>query len=136
LLLLLLLLLLLCSHRKRFYDGDELYRHMESAHEHCFLCRKARPNSFVYYRDYDELDGECEGWCGVRRGGGCAAHRTAGSAAATAAAPDPCLHSPTPRPLTHRPLPVAAPPLPPPGVPGAQVCGVCRGARPQAPLCN
>lgn len=44
--------------KKRFYDGDELYRHMESAHEHCFLCRKLHPHKFVYYKDYEELDGE------------------------------------------------------------------------------
>lgn len=44
--------------KKRFYDGDELYRHMESSHEHCFICRKQHPNRFVYYKDYAELDGE------------------------------------------------------------------------------
>lgn len=44
--------------KKRFYDGDELYRHMESAHEHCFLCRKLHPSKFVYYKDYEELDGK------------------------------------------------------------------------------
>jgi hypothetical protein len=47
--------------KKRFYDGDELYRHMENSHEHCFLCRKLHPNRFVYYKDYAELDGEPHG---------------------------------------------------------------------------
>jgi hypothetical protein len=45
--------------KKRFYDADELYRHMENAHEHCFLCRKQNPHRFVYYKDYAELDGGC-----------------------------------------------------------------------------
>lgn len=38
--------------KQRFYDGQELYKHMESAHEHCFICRKAQPDKFVYYRHY------------------------------------------------------------------------------------
>ena len=25
--------------KQRFYDSQELFRHMESSHEHCFLCR-------------------------------------------------------------------------------------------------
>jgi hypothetical protein len=29
----------------------------QSAHEQCFLCRRARPERFVYYRDYNELEG-------------------------------------------------------------------------------
>ncbi len=44
--------------RRRFYDSGELYKHMESRHEHCFLCRRQRPDKYVYYRDYNELDGE------------------------------------------------------------------------------
>ena len=44
--------------RRRFYDSAELFKHMESAHEHCFLCRRARPEQYVYFRDYAELDGE------------------------------------------------------------------------------
>ena len=28
--------------KQRFYDSQELFRHMESAHEHCFVCRCAR----------------------------------------------------------------------------------------------
>ncbi|KAF8068299.1 GLG1 [Scenedesmus sp. PABB004] len=42
--------------RTRFYDGDELYKHMEGRHEHCFLCRKANPNKYVYFKDYAELE--------------------------------------------------------------------------------
>lgn len=44
--------------RKHFYDGDELYKHMEGQHENCFICRKQHPNKFVYYKDYRELEGE------------------------------------------------------------------------------
>ncbi len=45
-------------HRKRFYGENELYQHMHSAHEQCFLCRRADPNKYVYYRDYAGLEGE------------------------------------------------------------------------------
>ncbi|KXZ52810.1 hypothetical protein GPECTOR_8g196 [Gonium pectorale] len=38
--------------RTRFYDSNELYRHMEGSHEHCFLCRRAAPDKYVYYRHY------------------------------------------------------------------------------------
>eukprot|EP00201_Polytomella_parva_P024337 CAMPEP_0175048958 /NCGR_PEP_ID=MMETSP0052_2-20121109/6479_1 /TAXON_ID=51329 ORGANISM="Polytomella parva, Strain SAG 63-3" /NCGR_SAMPLE_ID=MMETSP0052_2 /ASSEMBLY_ACC=CAM_ASM_000194 /LENGTH=1129 /DNA_ID=CAMNT_0016313081 /DNA_START=311 /DNA_END=3700 /DNA_ORIENTATION=- len=41
--------------RIRFYDSNELFRHMETTHEHCFLCRRREPKKFVYYDDYDEL---------------------------------------------------------------------------------
>lgn len=44
--------------RQRFYDGDELYKHMEGRHEHCFICRKRDPQKFIYYKDYSELEGE------------------------------------------------------------------------------
>lgn len=33
---------------------------MHSAHEQCFLCRRANPNKYVYYRDYADLESE---WC-------------------------------------------------------------------------
>ena len=39
----------------RFYGEAELYTHMQTAHEHCFLCRRARPTEHVYYRDYPDL---------------------------------------------------------------------------------
>jgi E3 ubiquitin-protein ligase ZNF598 len=39
----------------RFYGESELYTHMQTAHEHCFLCRRARPAEHVYYRDYADL---------------------------------------------------------------------------------
>ncbi|GLI58515.1 hypothetical protein VaNZ11_000251 [Volvox africanus] len=42
--------------RTRFYDSNELYRHMEGSHEHCFLCRRAAPDKYVYYRHYEELE--------------------------------------------------------------------------------
>jgi hypothetical protein len=42
--------------RKNFYDEGAMYHHMQSAHETCHLCRRAAPDTFVYYRDYDELE--------------------------------------------------------------------------------
>ena len=44
--------------RKRVYGDNELFQHMQQGHEQCFLCRKARPDKFVYYRDYRELEGQ------------------------------------------------------------------------------
>ncbi|GLC59369.1 hypothetical protein PLESTB_001479000 [Pleodorina starrii] len=38
--------------RTRFYDSNDLYRHMEGSHEHCFLCRRAAPDKYVYFRHY------------------------------------------------------------------------------------
>ena len=38
-------------------------------HEHCFLCRRARPAAYVYYADYKELDAHFK--CG--RAAGCRA---------------------------------------------------------------
>ncbi len=43
--------------RKRFYDSNELYRHMESGHEHCFICRRDNPSQYTYFRHYEELEG-------------------------------------------------------------------------------
>ena len=43
--------------RRRFYGDNELFAHMQSAHEQCFLCRRARPDRYVYYKDYNELEG-------------------------------------------------------------------------------
>lgn len=34
-----------------------MYTHMQHTHETCFLCRRSRPDKFVYYRDYAELEG-------------------------------------------------------------------------------
>jgi len=42
--------------RKNFYDEGAMYHHMQSAHETCHLCRRSAPETFVYYRDYDELE--------------------------------------------------------------------------------
>jgi hypothetical protein len=41
--------------RRRFYGDGELFAHMQAAHEHCFLCRRAQPAAYEYYRDYDDL---------------------------------------------------------------------------------
>lgn len=49
--------------RQRFYDSDELYKHMEGRHEHCFICRRHNPSRFVYFRDYAELEGKKEKRC-------------------------------------------------------------------------
>lgn len=43
--------------RKRFYGDNEIFAHMQQQHEHCFLCRRERPDKYVYYRDYNELEG-------------------------------------------------------------------------------
>ena len=51
--------------RKCFYDEGAMYHHMQSAHETCHLCRRAAPDKFVYYRDYDEL--ERQGVLGIIR---------------------------------------------------------------------
>lgn len=63
--------------RTRFYDANELFRHMEGQHEHCFLCRKAQPDKYVYFRHYKELEGErspCRGvaccWSAALRAAG------------------------------------------------------------------
>ena len=42
--------------RKNFYDEGAMFHHMQSAHETCHLCRRNAPETFVYYRDYDELE--------------------------------------------------------------------------------
>ena len=43
--------------RRYFFSDNELFAHMQTEHEHCFLCRRARPEKYVYYRDYAELEG-------------------------------------------------------------------------------
>jgi hypothetical protein len=53
--------------KRRFYDNNELFKHMESAHEQCFLCRRHQPEKYVYYRDYAELEGEWRWGWGWRR---------------------------------------------------------------------
>jgi hypothetical protein len=42
--------------KKRYYGENELYQHMHSSHEECFLCRRAAPHRHVYYRDYLDLE--------------------------------------------------------------------------------
>ncbi len=132
--------------RKRFYDSNELYRHMESDHEHCFLCRREQPSQYVYFRHYAELEGAP-----------CLRRTTRASSLAwplralrcththlrtpprtqqgfpSAAVPPPaggvergasatCLLPPR---LPCRALQLGAPPVPSPGVPGQEVRGVC-----------
>lgn len=41
---------------RRFYGDTELYTHMHSSHEECFLCRRAAPHRHIYYRDYPDLE--------------------------------------------------------------------------------
>jgi hypothetical protein len=43
---------------KRYFDNDDLYKHMEGQHEHCFICRRNNPNRFVYFKDYAEMEGK------------------------------------------------------------------------------
>lgn len=43
---------------KYFFGENELFLHMQQAHEQCHLCKKAHPDRFVYYKDYNELEGE------------------------------------------------------------------------------
>ncbi len=124
--------------RQRFYDSNELYKHMESAHEHCFLCRRAAPHQYVYFRHYKELEGE--GACRLV-GSGLAvvgqAHscqpRLAEIAVMTLLPSHSALTwSIKPQPATAyaasslscRPLHQGAPPVPAPALPGEQVCGV------------
>ncbi len=45
--------------RRQFYGDTELFVHMHQTHEQCFLCRRARPDKYVYYRNYAELEGAC-----------------------------------------------------------------------------
>jgi len=46
--------------RRQFYGDTELFVHMHQTHEQCFLCRRARPDKYVYYRNYAELEGGCQ----------------------------------------------------------------------------
>ena len=45
-----------CS--KRFYSDQELYVHMQESHEQCFICKRVRPDKYVYFRDYRQLEGD------------------------------------------------------------------------------
>lgn len=112
--------------RQRFYDSNELYRHMESAHEHCFLCRRENPGQYVYYRHYKELEGgssyhlhsrnACSKmlpwpkWCRQH-----CHHLQLRSR---------CLHAELPFSLLCRPLPHRPPPVPSLNLPGQEVCCV------------
>lgn len=127
--------------RRRFYDSSDLYKHMESEHEHCFLCRRERPGQYVYYRHYKELEGgwQLGGWVVavgqfVLVGAGCGtAHWDAGlepllpgphlssqtilTHTACTSQPGPTQPKPPlqpPCPAQRRPLPRQAPPVPAP----------------------
>ena len=41
--------------KKHFYSDQELYSHMQTKHLQCFLCKKARPNEYVYYKNLADL---------------------------------------------------------------------------------
>lgn len=43
--------------KKRFFGETELFQHNQQRHETCFLCRRANPEEYVYYRDYQQLEG-------------------------------------------------------------------------------
>lgn len=43
---------------KFFFGENELFMHMQQAHEQCHICKKASPDRFVYYKDYNELEGK------------------------------------------------------------------------------
>ena len=38
-----------------FYGPNEIYSHMQKTHFWCDICRRKNPNTFAYYRDYEEL---------------------------------------------------------------------------------
>lgn len=42
--------------KKRFYGESELFTHMQRDHFTCHICRRQRPDEYVYYRDYNELE--------------------------------------------------------------------------------
>lgn len=42
--------------KKRYYGENELYQHMHTTHEECFICRRGAPHRHVYYRDYPDLE--------------------------------------------------------------------------------
>lgn len=43
--------------RRRFYGENEIFQHMHSAHEECYICKRMDPHRHVYYRDYSEMEG-------------------------------------------------------------------------------
>ncbi len=42
--------------KKRYFGENELYQHMHTTHEECFICRRGAPHRHVYYRDYPDLE--------------------------------------------------------------------------------
>ena len=43
--------------KKYFYSDQELYSHMQTAHMLCFICRRERPDEYIYYKNLAELEG-------------------------------------------------------------------------------
>ena len=48
---------------KWYYGENELWKHMADTHESCFLCKRSNPDRHVYYKDYEELEGQQPHWC-------------------------------------------------------------------------
>lgn len=42
--------------RTHFYGENELFIHMNRSHERCFICLRNKPDEYVYYRNYTELE--------------------------------------------------------------------------------
>eukprot|EP00897_Mesotaenium_endlicherianum_P000552 jgi/Mesen1/10498/ME000083S10009 len=42
--------------KRRFYGDNELYQHMSRDHFTCFICQRARPGSYEYFKNYDDLE--------------------------------------------------------------------------------
>ena len=42
--------------KKYFYSDQELYSHMQTKHMMCFICRRAAPDKYTYYRNLKELE--------------------------------------------------------------------------------
>ena len=41
--------------KKHFYSDQELYSHMQTKHMQCFICKRARPGEYVYYKNLADL---------------------------------------------------------------------------------
>nr|XP_043635314.1 E3 ubiquitin-protein ligase HEL2-like [Erigeron canadensis] len=39
-----------------FYEDNELYRHMETEHYHCSICKRRNIGNYEYYKNYDDLE--------------------------------------------------------------------------------
>lgn len=45
---------------KHFYSDQELYSHMQTRHMQCFLCKRERPNEYIYYKNLTDLTNHFE----------------------------------------------------------------------------